>query len=50
MSKLINHNSNLYSLDPKKTIENNIQRKKSVHAKFRCWRPKNHNGGFLPDT
>ena len=29
-NKLINHNSNLYSLDPKKTIQNNINRKKTI--------------------
>ena len=29
-NKLINHNSNLYSLDPKKTIQNNINRKKPI--------------------
>ena len=30
MNKLVNHNSNLYSLDPKKTIQNNINRKKPI--------------------
>ena len=30
MTKLINHQSNLYSLDPKKTIQNNILRKKEI--------------------
>jgi len=30
MNKLVNHNSNLYSLDPKKTIQNNINRKKAI--------------------
>ena len=30
MSKLINHKSNLYSLDQKKTIQNNINRKKTI--------------------
>lgn len=30
MNKIINHNSNLYSLDPKKTIQNNILRKKKI--------------------
>ncbi len=30
MNKLINHKSNLYSLDPKKTIQNNINRKKPI--------------------
>ncbi len=29
-NKLINHKSNLYSLDPKKTIQNNINRKKPI--------------------
>ncbi len=29
-NKLINHRSNLYSLDPKKTIQNNINRKKPI--------------------
>lgn len=29
-NKLINHKSNLYSLDPKKTIQNNINRKKTI--------------------
>ena len=30
MIKIINHKSNLYSLDPKKTIQSNILRKKSI--------------------
>ncbi len=30
MNKLINHRSNLYSLDPQKTIQNNIKRKKPI--------------------
>ena len=30
MIKKINHKSNLYSLDPRKTIQNNILRKKSI--------------------
>ena len=30
MNKLVNHTSNLYSLDPKKTIQNNILRKKKI--------------------
>jgi hypothetical protein len=30
MIKIINHKSNLYSLDPRKTIQNNILRKKSI--------------------
>ena len=29
MNKLKNHSSNLYSLNPKKTIQNNILRKKN---------------------
>ena len=30
MNKLKNHSSNLYSLNPKKTIQNNILRKKKI--------------------